>query len=147
MKKELVQMESQGVISKVTQPTEWVNSMVIVEKPNNKGIRICLDPKDLNRALKREHYRSKTLEGVTAKLTTAKYFSRFDCRSGFWMIKLNNESSVLTTFNTPFGRYKFHRLPFGLYTSQDVFQKTVDEAYKGLSGVEIIADDILVYGS
>ena len=147
VKKELDRMESQGVISKVTQPTEWVNSMVIVEKPNNKGIRICLDPKDLNRALKREHYRSKTLEEVTAKLTTAKYFSRFDCRSGFWMIKLNNESSVLTTFNTPFGRYKFHRLPFGLHTSQDVFQKTVDEAYEGLSGVETIADDILVYGS
>ena len=44
-------------------------------------------------------------------------------------------------------RYKFHRLPFGLHTSQDVFQKTVDEAYEGLSGVETIADDILVYGS
>ena len=104
---ELDRMESQGVISKVTQPIEWVNTMVIVKKSNNKGIRICLDPKGLNHALKCEHYRSKTLEEVTAKLTIAKYFSRFDCRSGFWMIKLNNESSVLTTFNTPFGRYKF----------------------------------------
>ena len=95
-------MDSQGVISKVTQLTEWVNSMVIVEKPNNKGIRICLDPKNLNHSLKSEHYRSKTLEEVTAKLTTAKYPSRFDCQSGFLMKKLDNESSVLTTFNSPF---------------------------------------------
>ena len=82
MKNELNRSESQGVISEVTHPTEWVNSKVIVEKLNNNGIRICFDPKDLNCALKREHYRSKTLE-VTAKLSTAKYFSCFDCQSGF----------------------------------------------------------------
>ena len=147
VKKELDRMESLGVISKVTEATDWVNSMVIVEKPNNKGLRICLDPKDLNRAVKREHYRSTTLEEVTAKLSNARYFSRFDCRSGYWMIKLDDKSALLTTFNTPFGRYKFHRLPFGLHSSQDVFQKAVDEALEGLKGVDTIADDILVYGS
>ena len=147
VKKELDRMENLGVISKVTEATDWVNSMVIVEKPNKNGLRICLDPKDLNRAVKREHYRSRTLEEVTSKLANARYFSRFDCRSGYWMIKLDNKSALLTTFNTPFGRYKFHRLPFGLHSSQDVFQKAVDEALEGLTGVDTIADDILVYGT
>ena len=146
VKRELERMESLGVISKVTEATDWVNSMMIVEKPNYKGLRICLDPKNLIRAVKREHYRSKTLEEVTAKLSNARYCSRFDCRSGYWMIKLDKASALLTTFNTPFGRPMFHHLPFGLHSSQGVFQKAVDKALEGLKGVDTIADDILVYG-
>ena len=113
-------MAGKGVISKVTQPIEWMNSLMIMYKPNNKGIRIYLDPQDLNCALKCKHYRSKTLEGVTAKLTTAKYFEHFDCGSGFWMIKLHN-LTVLIIFNIPFGKYNFHRFPFDLHTSKDIF--------------------------
>ena len=116
--------------------------MVIMEKPNNKGIRIGLDPhKKTNRALKHEHYRSKTLHEVTAKLATAKYLSHFDCQSGFWMIKLGNESFVLTAFNTPFGRYKFHRLPFSLHTSQ------ADASQYGLGAVLLQEGRSVAYAS
>lgn len=60
---------------------------------------------------------------------------------------MSEHSSYLTTFNTPYGRYRYLRLPFGLICSQDEFQRKVDEAFEGLDGFAAIVDDILIYGS
>lgn len=121
-KAELDRMCQTDVIAKVDEPTPWVNSLVIVEKPGTDKIRICLDPKDLNNAIIRPHYPMRTLEDILSKLTKASYFTKLDARSGYWAIQLSETSSFLTTFNTPFGRYRFLRLPFGLNCSQDLFQ-------------------------
>lgn len=77
--------------------------MVAAEKPHTGKLRICLDPKDLNKAIKRPYYPLPTLDNITAKLAGACYFSVIDARSGDWAIKLTEESSKLTTFNTVFG--------------------------------------------
>ena len=146
VKSELDRMEKLNVIAKVTEPTAWVNSMVVVQKANS-DIRICLNPKDLNQAIRRQHYRTRTLHDILPNLKDAKYFGTCDARSGYWTIKLDEESAKLTTFNTAFGRYKFLRLPFGLISSQDIFQQKIDQAYEGLEGVEPIADDILIWGN
>jgi len=87
-----------------------------------------------------------TLDDILPHLSGAKYFTKLDARSGYWTIKLSEESSYLTTFNTPFGRYRFCRLPFGLKSSQDEFQRKIDESFEGLDGVVAIVDDILVFG-
>eukprot|EP00105_Crassostrea_gigas_P044027 XP_019928175.1 PREDICTED: uncharacterized protein K02A2.6-like [Crassostrea gigas] len=145
LKKELERMESLNIIQKVTQPTQWVSSLVVVEKPNGK-LRVCLDPKDLNRAILRPHYPMKTLEDVLPQLSKARFFTKLDARSGYWTIKLSEASSYLTTFNTPFGRYRYLRLPFGLKSSQDEFQRKIDECYEGLDGVVALVDDLLVFG-
>ena len=79
-------------------------------------------------------------------LNGAKCFSILDARSGYWNIKLDQKSSLCTTFNSPFGRYRFLRLPFGLVCAQDIFQRKVDETFGDLPGVTGIADDIVVYG-
>ncbi|KAI8490471.1 hypothetical protein Bbelb_317390 [Branchiostoma belcheri] len=142
---QLDEMEQKGIISKVTRPTDWVNSIVVKEKPNGK-LRIYLDPRDLNNALKRNHYPTPTLEEITPALAGAKVFSKLDASNGYWNIKIDSESALLTTFNTPYGRYCFNRLPFGLKVSQDVFQRKIDEAYKGSKGAIGIADDIQVFG-
>ena len=146
-KNELKRMEEQGIISSVTQPTEWVNAFVIVEKGNGKGLRICLDPRDLNKSIKREHYYVRTIDDILPKVANAKFFSVLDARSGYWMVELDEESSLMTTFATPFGRYKFNRLPFGIVVSQDIFQRKMDEAFHDLPGVTGIADDTIVYGT
>ena len=73
-------------------------------------------------------------------------FTKLDARSGYWAIKLEKESSFLTTFNMPYGRYRFLRLPFGIKSSQDEFQYNIDQCFEGLNGVETIVDDILVHG-
>ena len=133
------------MIVKVDEPTDWVNSITIVEK-KNRSLRICLDPRDLNKALKREHYSCPTVDDVAAKLHGARVFTVLYATSGYWQVKLDKNSSLLTTFNTPFGRYRFTRLPFGVNSAQDVLQKEIDLTYEGLPGVAAIVDDILVYG-
>ncbi|KAK7089397.1 hypothetical protein V1264_024540 [Littorina saxatilis] len=138
-------MEAAGVLAKVTQPTDWVNSLVVVEKPNGK-LRICLDPKDLNQAVKRPHYAMPTLEDALAKIPGAKYFSKLDAKAGYWQMSLSAESSYLTTFNSPFGRYRFLRVPFGLVSSQDEFQRKIDETFENIPGLVGLVDDILIAG-
>ena len=107
---------------------------------------VCLDPRDLNKAIQREHYPMKTVEEVAAQLSDAKVFSVLDATSGFWHIKLDEASTQLLTFNTPFGRYQYLRMPFGINSAPEVFQKKMTQAFEDLSGVKIIADDILIWG-
>ena len=146
IKEELDDMESQGIIAKLKEgePTAWVNSLVYRRKPNGK-LRICLDPKDLNRAISREHHVIPTLEEILPKLSGAKFFSIVDAKCGYWNVELDNESSYLTTFNSPFGRYRFLRMPFGLKMSQDVFQAKIDQTFEGCEGTIGIADDIVIF--
>lgn len=145
VKNELNRLEKMRVIEKVTEPTEWVNSLVVVEKPN-KDVRLCLDPRDLNKSVLREHYPMKTVEEVAAKVSTAKMYSVLDASNGYWQIKLSKDSQKYTTFNTPFGRYKYLRLPFGISSSSEVFQRTVSQILENIEGCEVIADDILIWG-
>ena len=119
--------------------------MVVVQKKDG-SLRICIDPKDLNRALKREHYQLPTIEEITARMQGARYFSTLDARSGYWQIPLDEESSKLTTFNTPFRRFRFARMPFGIRSAQEVFHKRVHEIFEDIRGVETDIDDILVWG-
>lgn len=88
----------------------------------------------------------KNLRGYNPNLIGARYFSKLDARSGYWAIKLTEKSSHLTSFNTPFGRYRFLRMPFGIRSAQDECQRKIDEIYEGLQGVTTLIDDILVYG-
>ena len=101
IQEELQRMENLDVIVKVNTPTSWVNSMVTIVKPNGT-LRICIDPRDLNNAIKREHYPTQTIEDVVTRMSKATIFSVLDASSGFWQIKLDGESAKLCTFNTPF---------------------------------------------
>ena len=115
LKSELDRMEKLGCIRKVEEPADWVNGMVLVEKPN-KSLRVCLDPRPLNEGIKRQHLQLPTKEEMLSKLTGAKYFTKLDASSGYWQIKVDDESAGLLTFATPFGRYQFLRLPFGIHS-------------------------------
>ena len=145
LQKSLDDLVGEDVLAPVTSPTKWVNSMVAVPKPDGR-MRICLDPKDLNEAVQREHYQIPTIEEVATRLHGAKLFTVLDARNGFWHIKLDDESSYLTTFNTPFGRYRWKRMPFGISSAPEVFQCRMCETVEGLKGVEVVADDFVVVG-
>ncbi|VDI83090.1 Hypothetical predicted protein [Mytilus galloprovincialis] len=147
LKGTLKEMEDKEVIRKVDEPTDWVNSLVVVEKPKTGKLRICLDPRNLNKAIKREHFALPTIEDITTRLTGAKYLSKLDCNSGYWQLRMVKESPLLTTFNSPFGRYCFLRMPFGIKSAQEVFQKRVSQLFENLKGVETDIDDILVWGT
>ena len=82
LEKNLNEMLKQAVVERVDGPIDWVNSMVVVKKDGS--LRICIDHKDLNKALKREHYQLPTIEEITARMAGARYFSMLDARSGYW---------------------------------------------------------------
>ena len=86
LKAELDEMEKKGVIRKVDVPTDWVSSIVIVEKPGTGKLRICLDPKHLNQAIKREHCQLPTVEEIATRVSGVKVFSKLEARHGYWQI-------------------------------------------------------------
>ncbi len=145
LKEELTRMVNLGVIEKVDGPTKWVNSLVIVRKKNNK-LRLCMDPSDLNKSIMREHFPMKSVEEVMSQMPDARVFSVLDANHGFWQIKLSEASSQLCTFNTPFGRYAFKRLPFGISSAPEVFQGIMTQLFEDIDGCEVIIDDLLIWG-
>ena len=145
VEKELSRMLKNKVIKEVTEPTDWCSGMVPVVKKNNK-IRICVDLKKLNKAVKREYFTLPNLEHIAPKLAGSQYFSTLDAASGFWQVPLERKSQLLTTFITPFGRYAFTRVPFGITSAPEIFQRKMNELLRDHAGVEVIMDDILVHG-
>jgi len=145
VREELRRMEDNGIIEVVTEPTDWCAPMVPVLKKNGK-VRICVDLKKLNEQVKRERFILPTPEEITAKLSGATMFSSLDAASGFFQIPLHSESTRLTTFITPFARYCFRRLPFGITSAPEIFQRKMTETLQGLQGVAVYMDDIIVYG-
>ena len=111
-------MEAAAILSKIEDPTDWISSQVVVRKPNGI-IRLCLHPKDLNKAIVRNHYQISTLNDGLPTLAKAKCFSLLDAENGFRQVKLAESSKKLKTFWTPHGRYCWNRLPFGLSSSPE----------------------------
>ena len=87
-----------------------------------------------------------TIEDIVTCLHGAKVFSILDAKNGFWHVKLNKESLYLTTFHTPFGRYRWCRMPFGISSAPEAFQRRMYEVIEGLDGTEVVADDSTVAG-
>ena len=143
---ELNSLMNRGILQRVTEPSDWVSQMAIVEKKNG-SLRICIDPRPLNKALKREHYKLPTLDDVLPKFREAKIFTKLDVKEAFWHIKLVKEASMLTTMITPFGRVRWTRLPFGLNVSSEIFQRHLTTAIDDLPGIVNVADDLLVIGN
>ena len=142
---ELNRMESLGVISKVSDPTEWCAGMVVVPKKSG-DVRICVDLKALNESVMRETHPIPKVDDTLAQLSGAALFTKLDANSGFWQIPLSEESGLLTTFITLFGRYAFNKLPFGISSAPEIFQRCINRILEGLEGVVCQIDDILVFG-
>lgn len=125
MEKKIIELMEKGIIKKAEEPSEWISSMLVVVKPNK--IRICLDPKDLNKAVQRPKFQLPTLEELLPELSKARSYSSFDAKIGFYQVSLDEESSKLTTFWTPLGRYRYLRMPFGISLSPEVFESKLQE--------------------
>ena len=144
LKDELKRLENLGIIERECHPTDWLSAIVTVQKSNGK-LRVCIDPKPLNKALKRTHYSFPVLDDILPRLSKARVFSICDVSSGFWHVELDESSSRLTTFATPFGNFRWKRLPFGVSTAPELFQMHLDAAIDGLNGIAPIVDDILIW--
>lgn len=145
VKKELERLTERGAITPIQEPTDWVSSLITTTKADG-NIRLCIDPHHLNPELKRSHYPLPIIEEILPELAKAKVFSKADLREGFLQVSLDDTSSRLTTFQTPWGRYRWLRMPFGISPAPELFQMKLDQNLEGLKGVFKIADDILITG-
>ena len=145
-KAELDRLVKEGIITEVHEHTEWINSIVPVMKEDG-SLRLCLDQKDLNKAIEGNQWCARTLDDILPELAQSKDFIIKDATSGFWHILLDFRSSLLTTFNTPLGKNRWLRMPFGLKASGDVFQERLDRVFRLVPGVLRIADDIVIHGA
>ena len=143
LKTALESLEQQGVIAPVDRPTDWVHNLVITEKKSG-SLRICLDPKPLNKAIKRERHSIPTVEDVLYRFNGKKIFTVVDMRDSYWHVKLDEPSSYLCTFHTPWGRKRFLRMPFGISSASEIMQKRNEHTFDDISGVHVIADDIII---
>ena len=143
---ELKRLCDEGIIRPVTQPTDWLSNILVKEKPNGK-LRICIDPSQtINKAIRRPKYTIPTIEEKLPLLTKAKVFTIVDVSETFHTIVMDEESSLLTTFQGPNGRYCYTRMPFGIASGPEEYQWRQHEFLDGLHGVINIADDICVFG-
>ena len=139
-------MEAMGVISRVCEPAQWCAGMVVVPKKSG-AVRICVDLKPLNGNVLRETHPIPKVDETLAQLTGATLFSKLDANSGFWQIPLAEGSHLLTTFITPFGRFSFNKLPFGISSAPELFQRRMCTILEGLEGVLCHMDDVLIFGA
>ena len=138
-------MEKLGVISKVDIPTDWCAGMVVVPKPDGR-IRICVDLRNLNESVLCETYPLPKIDNLFAQISESKFFTKLDCNSGFWQEKLDPDSRLLTTFITPFGRFCFNLMPFGIKSSPEYYQKKMSQILEGSEGHISIIDNMLIHG-
>lgn len=121
VKAELERMEGLGVISKMDEPTPWCAGMVAIPKSDG-SVRICVDLKPLNANVLQEVHPLPTIDNILGQLSGARIFSKLDANCGFWQIPLDESSRHLTTFITPYGRFCFNRMPFGISSAPEHFQ-------------------------
>ncbi|GBN52471.1 Transposon Ty3-I Gag-Pol polyprotein [Araneus ventricosus] len=145
VEEKLKKLENEGIIAKVDNPQGWVSNLVVVEKTDG-SIRLCLDPKDLNKVIKRDYVLIPKIEELVPKLTHKIVFSVLDLKDGFVQIELDDKSSDLCTFSSPFGCYKFLRLPMGLSCAPEIFQKRNEANFNDIPGVLVYFDDLLIAG-
>ena len=146
VKEHLNKMECLGMITHVDETTDWVSSITYVQKANGK-LCLCFDPHDLNKAICWDHHKMPTVEEVAHKFALL-LLHQVGCPP--WILVNCPLPGVQSTYNTicnsPFRRYHFLWLPFGLVCSQDIFQKKMDQILEECQGCIGIADDITIHG-
>ncbi|GBN99368.1 Transposon Ty3-I Gag-Pol polyprotein [Araneus ventricosus] len=145
LRKNFKKLENEGIIAKVNNPQGWVSNLIVVEKTDG-SIRLCLDPKDLNKVIKRDYVLIPKIEELVPNLTNKKVFSVLDFKDGFFQIELDDKSSDLCTFSSPFGCYKFLRLPMGLSCAPEIFPKRNEANFSDIPGVLVYFYVLLIAG-
>ena len=146
VKRMLDDMVRKGIIAPQTEPTEWVSPLVVARKPHGRGFRLCVDLTKLNRFVRRPAHPVRTPRDAVAEIDgSAKWFSALDASDGYFQIALQPSCQHLTTFATPWGRYRFLRAPQGLNCSGDEYNRRQDTAFAGQQQLVRVVDDLLSY--
>lgn len=140
--KEIKKLENSDVIEQI-EASEWVSAMVVVTKRDGR-VRLCVDLRAVNEAIVADVFPLPHFEDLLTRLSGATVFSKLDALSAYHQVELAESSRDLTAFITPWGLYRFKRVPFGLASAPAAFQRMMEKILEGIEGVVIYLDDILV---
>jgi len=144
--KEIERLLKEDIIEPIKSPTTWCSPLHVVHKDNGE-IRLCVDLRKANTAIKRRRYPIPTLEDILNQVKDAKMFSKIDLNKGYHQVELCEDSRDITTFRYQNGIYRYKRLVFGLSSAFELFQNCIGNLFRGQRGIVNISDDILVYGA
>ena len=142
VKAEIDKLLEAGVIRE--SDSSWSAPIVVVPKGDG-GKRLCIDYRALNAITRTFIWPMPRVEDILAKLGQAKFFTTLDLRSGYHHIALDNESIKKTAFCTPFGKYEYLKVPFGLAQAPSSFQKLMNKVLDGLKFSFAYLDDIIIF--
>ncbi|CAB4024140.1 Hypothetical predicted protein, partial [Paramuricea clavata] len=133
VKNAITELENQDVIEKVpeNEATPWVSPIVAVPKKDGQ-VRICVDMRLANEAIRRVRHPIPTVNDVNFALNGAKFFSKLDLSQAYHQLELNERSRYITTFSTQVGLYRYKRLNYGTNAAAEIFQYTLQTALQGL---------------
>lgn len=138
-------MEEEGIIEKVDGYSRWISPLIVVPKGAN-DIRCCVDMREPNQAIRRVIFPMPTLEFILSKLANCTVFTKIDIKSAYHHVELDEESRFITAFLTQKGVMQFKRLPFGLCSAPEIFQRIMSQLILGIQGTFCFLDDIIVAG-
>ena len=148
LKNELDELLAEGITTLVTEVTEWVNPIVVEPKRDQNGefngkVRLCVDFRRLNKYCLREHYFIPSVLDVVQSIQAndAHLFSSFDAWKEYHQIELAEETKHLTTFLTPFGRFRYERAPFGI---NSIVSITTEECLKSYMICQILKKLVMI---
>ena len=144
VREELAMMVRDGIVYPVTDPSPWCHPLQIAYKPDGR-LRLCMDPRYLNQYLERAIFPFPSMDEVFSSVQGSCYFSKIDLTWGFWNLKLDLASQHLCTFITPWGVYRYARLPFGVSPAPEVFHRVIGDVIRDIPGTIHFIDDILVH--
>ena len=146
VKRLLDEMESSGVIEKVgpNSNTNWSSALHVVRGKGKKP-RVCVDYRILNSKITNDSYPLPLIRNISQKLHGSKFFSKIDLKKAYWNVPLYGPHKHKSTVVTPFGAYFFNRLPFGIASAPNSFQKGLESIFRDIPNLFIYMDDLLVY--
>jgi len=145
LERKLQSLEEEGIIEKVDTPSQWVSPVVIV--PKGDDIRLCVDMRQANTAVKRVRHQIPTIEDVLQDMAGSKVFSKLDIKNAYHQIEIEKKSREITTFVTHTGQYRYKTLMFGVSCASELYQKVLQQILHSCKNAANIMDDIIVHGA
>jgi hypothetical protein len=139
-KKELNHLVRIGVLA-AQQESQWASPSFIIPKKDGR-VRWISDLRQLNKVIRHKQYPLPIITDILRKRSGYKLFTKFDVSTQYYTFELDKESQDLCTIVTPFGKYKYLRLPMGLKCSPDIAQAAMENVLSDIEDADVYINDV-----